>query len=156
MPPGEFATSSIEYYTTHGIRHAKFETLAGRRGSARRLTAAETADVVRDLFGYSYSLRMGRSTILPNDDKKDDCDRAARLHAFLNEAAHHDAYAKSIAAEAYGNHAAACMDATGLSVLADKLDDLGCPDEEVLNHLRSPKPHYPGCWALDLVMGRSW
>ena len=42
-----------------------------------------------------------------------------------------------------------------LPVLADALEDAGCADRELLNHLRGPGPHLPGCWALDLVLGKA-
>ena len=42
-----------------------------------------------------------------------------------------------------------------LSVLADALEDANCTDADVLNHLRSPGPHVRGCWALDLILGKS-
>jgi hypothetical protein len=47
------------------------------------------------------------------------------------------------------------LDAARLSVLADALEDAGCEDAEVVSHLRSPEPHVRGCWAVDLVRGRS-
>jgi hypothetical protein len=42
-----------------------------------------------------------------------------------------------------------------LPVLADALLDAGCDDEEVLGHLRSPGPHFRGCWAVDLARGKA-
>jgi hypothetical protein len=42
-----------------------------------------------------------------------------------------------------------------LSVLADALEDAGCTDADLLTHLRSPGPHVRGCWALDLLLGKS-
>jgi hypothetical protein len=49
------------------------------------------------------------------------------------------------------------LDAGRLAILADALLDAGAgPDaEELLSHLRSPGPHYRGCWAVDLLLGRS-
>src|SRR5262249_5305532 len=41
-----------------------------------------------------------------------------------------------------------------LSAVADALEDAGCPDADLLGHLRSPGPHIRGCWALDLVLGK--
>jgi hypothetical protein len=38
-----------------------------------------------------------------------------------------------------------------LVVLADALEDAGCPDADLLGHLRQPGPHVRGCWAVDLV-----
>src|SRR5262249_22761922 len=42
-----------------------------------------------------------------------------------------------------------------LVVLADALEEAGCDSAEVLDHLRSAGPHVRGCWALDLILGRS-
>jgi len=39
-------------------------------------------------------------------------------------------------------------------VLADALEDAGCADADLLEHLRSPGPDVRGCWALDLVPGK--
>jgi hypothetical protein len=42
-----------------------------------------------------------------------------------------------------------------LPLLADALEDGGCPDAELLGHLRGPGPHVRGCWAVDLVLGKT-
>jgi hypothetical protein len=42
-----------------------------------------------------------------------------------------------------------------LPVLADALEEAGCPDADLLGHLRGPGPHVRGCWALDLLLGQS-
>ena len=41
-----------------------------------------------------------------------------------------------------------------LPVLADALEDAGCTDEYLLRHCREERTHFPGCWALDAVLGR--
>jgi hypothetical protein len=41
-----------------------------------------------------------------------------------------------------------------LGVLADALDDAGCQDAVILEHLRGPGPHVRGCWVVDLLTGR--
>jgi hypothetical protein len=46
------------------------------------------------------------------------------------------------------------LDPVRLAVLADALEEAGCCDESVIEHLRAPGPHVRGCWALDLVLGR--
>jgi hypothetical protein len=50
---------------------------------------------------------------------------------------------------------AGTLDLTRLAVLADALEEAGCTDQTVLDHLRGPGPHYPGCWAVDLLLGKS-
>jgi hypothetical protein len=42
-----------------------------------------------------------------------------------------------------------------LPILADALEDAGCTDAAILEHLRGPGPHVRGCWALDLVLGKT-
>jgi hypothetical protein len=41
-----------------------------------------------------------------------------------------------------------------LPILADALADAGCEETVLLDHLRGPSGHAPGCWAVDLVLGR--
>lgn len=42
-----------------------------------------------------------------------------------------------------------------LSELAEALEAVGCDNADLLSHLRSDGPHVKGCWALDLVLGKS-
>ena len=46
------------------------------------------------------------------------------------------------------------LDPDRLTVLADALEEAGCGDEKLLDHLRSPGPHVRGCWATDLLLGK--
>src|SRR5262249_59253001 len=39
-------------------------------------------------------------------------------------------------------------------VLADALEDAGCTEVAILEHLRGPGPHVRGCWAVDLILGK--
>jgi hypothetical protein len=42
-----------------------------------------------------------------------------------------------------------------LPYLGDALLDAGCSDDNLLRHLRQPRGHVRGCWAVDLLMGRA-
>jgi mannitol/fructose-specific phosphotransferase system IIA component (Ntr-type) len=42
-----------------------------------------------------------------------------------------------------------------LPILADALEEAGATEAELLDHLRGPGPHLRGCWALNLILGRS-
>jgi hypothetical protein len=46
------------------------------------------------------------------------------------------------------------LDSTRLAVLADALEEAGCTCGKILGHLRGPGPHTPGCWAVDLILGK--
>jgi hypothetical protein len=41
-----------------------------------------------------------------------------------------------------------------LPILADALEEAGCDDAGVLDHLRGPGPHVRGCWAIDILSER--
>ncbi len=46
-------------------------------------------------------------------------------------------------------------DMRGSPVLADALEDAGCTEASILEHLRNPNAeHVRGCWALDLILGK--
>jgi hypothetical protein len=42
-----------------------------------------------------------------------------------------------------------------LPVLADRLEEAGCADAEVLGHCRGAGPHGRGCWVVDYLLDRS-
>jgi hypothetical protein len=46
------------------------------------------------------------------------------------------------------------LDPTRLAILADALEEAGCTEPAVLDHLRGPGPHVRGCWPVDLVLAR--
>jgi hypothetical protein len=64
---------------------------------------------------------------------------------------------RHLAQAAYDNRTmpAGTLDGDRLAVLADALEDAGCTDPDLLGHLRSPGPHVRGCWAVDLLLGKS-
>jgi hypothetical protein len=42
-----------------------------------------------------------------------------------------------------------------LPILADALEEASCTSADVLSHCRGPGSHVRGCWALDLILGKS-
>jgi hypothetical protein len=46
------------------------------------------------------------------------------------------------------------LDPARLAVLADTLEEAGCQDAAVVDHLRSSSPHVRGCWVVDLILGK--
>jgi predicted DNA-binding WGR domain protein len=61
------------------------------------------------------------------------------------------AQAAQTSAEMHGS----LLDPARLAVLADALEEAGCTDAGLLEHLRGPGPHVRGCWAVDLLLGKS-
>jgi hypothetical protein len=46
------------------------------------------------------------------------------------------------------------LDVGLLGILADALEEAGCHHAGILTHLRIRGPHAPGCWPLDLLLGK--
>jgi hypothetical protein len=46
------------------------------------------------------------------------------------------------------------LDRHRLAVLADALEETGCAEGAILDHLLGPGPHVRGCWAIDLILGK--
>jgi hypothetical protein len=42
-----------------------------------------------------------------------------------------------------------------LPILADALEDAGCPDLDLLAHCRQPGEHVRGCWVVDLLLSKT-
>lgn len=42
-----------------------------------------------------------------------------------------------------------------LPILADALEDAGCSNAGILDHLRSEGPHVRGCWPVDLILEKT-
>jgi hypothetical protein len=46
------------------------------------------------------------------------------------------------------------LDMVRLAVLADAVEEAGCTDRDILDHLRGAGPHVRGCWVIDLLTAR--
>jgi hypothetical protein len=60
---------------------------------------------------------------------------------------------ETVSALAAGIYAERAFDR--LPILADALEEAGCDQPDILYHCRGPGPHVRGCWAVDLVLGKS-
>jgi hypothetical protein len=69
----------------------------------------------------------------------------------------HEATVVRLAQAAYDERhlPAGTRDNARLAILADALEEAGCDNADILNHLRGPGPHVRGCWAVDLCLGKS-
>jgi hypothetical protein len=50
---------------------------------------------------------------------------------------------------------AGTLDPTRLAILADALEDAGCTEAAILDHLRGPGPHVRGCFVVDLILAKT-
>jgi hypothetical protein len=85
------------------------------------------ADVMRCVFGYLF----GKHPLPPGWKKWSDGTLTRMAQAIYDERAF-----------------------DRLPILADALEDAGCADAAILDHLRGPGPPVRGCWPLDLLLGK--
>lgn len=53
--------------------------------------------------------------------------------------------------------AQACYDSndfSGIGILGDALEEAGCSERAILEHVRCTQTHYRGCWVIDLILGK--
>jgi hypothetical protein len=55
---------------------------------------------------------------------------------------------------AYAVYEERAFDRDHMNILADALEEAGCSDRAILDHLRGPGPHVRGCFAVDLLLGK--
>lgn len=122
------ATSAGYLHVNRGMEPHEWHTVPG-------MNRAEQTSVLREVFSNPFAL-------LPQIDP-------AHL-------AWQDETPVKLARSAYDLRSlpSGHLDNGRLAVLADSLEEAGLVNDEVLSHLRSAGPHYRGCWALDLVLGR--
>jgi hypothetical protein len=103
-------------------------------GQDQRAERRRQAAVLRDLFGNPF--------------------RPAALDAaWLTR---NDGAARRLAQALYEERDAenGTLDLAGFAALADALEEAGCADADLLAHCRGRGPHYRGCWAVDLLLGK--
>jgi hypothetical protein len=68
----------------------------------------------------------------------------------------HRGVIRQLAGSAYEQRSlpAGTLEPDRLAILADALEDAGCSDGEILDHLRGPGFHVRGCFLLDLLLGK--
>jgi hypothetical protein len=96
----------------------------------QRSAAAQMA-LLRDIFGNPYRA-------------------AISVHPWVTPTAHLIAQAAYDLRKLPAGH----LEPDRLAVLSDALEEAGCADAAILDHLRSPGPHVRGCWSLDLILGK--
>ncbi len=67
-----------------------------------------------------------------------------------------DCTVQKLAQTAYDEHrsSAGTLNKALLAILADALEEAGCTDPDILNHLSGPGPHVRGCWVVDALLGK--
>ena len=96
------------------------------------LDRAECSGLLRDIFGNPYWIPAIAPLWLSWNDG---------TILMLAEAAYQDPAQSSDT-----------LDEHRLAILSDALEEAGCTDIDILDHLRSPGPHVRGCWVLDLIL----
>jgi hypothetical protein len=124
--PAEVRAAFVAAWAGEGDAWAVVETAASL---ARKREQPAYADLLRDIFNPFRPITIAPSCLTPQV-------------VALAQAAYEERLLPS-------GH----LDPARLSVLADALEDAGCSDAELLEHLRGGL-HVRGCWAVDAVLGR--
>jgi hypothetical protein len=136
-----FSASPEAYATTFSAatcasdKASVYTTQGGLQGGPLRRTTPDClaqADLLRDIFGNPFR------TVTPDP---------ARLTPQV--------VALAQATYDQREQPAGTLDLARLAVLADALADAGCTDAIILNHCRQSAVRVRGCWAADLLLGKS-
>jgi hypothetical protein len=139
-----------------GVLDAAFRAVRGPRGVHAPWAAANSADPDVWHAAYAAATQAGMTGL-----------RKAGVAAILREVFGNPfrpialvpssvtAEVRALAQAAYTAHIlpAGTLDGARLGVLADALEEAGCADEALLDHLRGKGPHVRGCWAVDALFG---
>jgi hypothetical protein len=127
-------TAEVETYSVS--RQWNIRDLCAVHNGAERSERAEQAILLRDLFGplpfRPVAVEDGRLAWNGGTVRR------------LAEAAYQER-----------SRPGGTLDNARLGVLADALEEAGCRDGQLLDHLRGPGPHARGCWVVDAVLGKS-
>jgi len=47
------------------------------------------------------------------------------------------------------------IDPVAMLALADALEEAGCEERDLIAHCRQGMPHFRGCWAVEMLLGRA-
>jgi hypothetical protein len=106
-----------------------------------------TPDFPRELYDQAVAEESGRQAEVLRDVIGNPFIVASLDPAWLSW---NDGMVRKLAEGIYVEHAFGNM-----PILHDALLDAGCTDEALLMHCRNPEGHVRGCWALDLILGKS-
>jgi hypothetical protein len=115
----------LEDVISHCLEAAKAQAF----GLSQEALAGTLADLLRDVVGNPFrAVGVDSSWLTPT--------------------------VRSLAEAAYDtrNLPSGNLESARLVVLADALEEAGCSEEDILDHLRSPGPHVRGCWPLDQLL----
>jgi hypothetical protein len=116
------------------------QTSPSRRRTVLGLHAALVCDLIREIAGNPFQTHTVVPNWLPQDSVK-----VPSWIIVVSETA------RSIAERIQETG-----DFSGMPILADAVEEAGCTDVPMLRHLRDPEAkHVRGCWALDLILGKS-
>jgi hypothetical protein len=137
-----WATYSVgpsgEYATNYAIAAAaEAERATEQQGVPWASMVAEQSLLLRDIFGLS----------------------AFQTYQSIERSwlTWHNGTVEQLAESAYTNRSMleGILDPDRLAVLADALEDAGCTEAAILEHLRGPGPHWRGCWVIDALLGKT-
>jgi hypothetical protein len=135
----ELVSAATEYGSAKNLERAVTYVRAYWEYRYRKRIDAEVCEVIREVAGNPFRVWTLNPSFLGGGLTTPDGQTLQRTDDVLTLA----------------NSIAESLDFGLLPILADAAEEMGLQDEELLAHLRQPGQHMRGCWALDLLRGRS-
>lgn len=132
QPPSPFLAAAAWYAASDPIDlpfralHVLDNIKAALRKAEREVERLAQAELARDTFNLDGPPRLKQTWLRWQDST------VSKLAASVYEARRFDE----------------------LPILADALEESGCDNRDVLEHLRGPGPHVRGCRVLDAILGK--
>lgn len=133
QPPSAFLAAAAWYAAADPVDlpfralHVLDNIKAALRKAERERELPALAELARDIFNLDGSLKMNPAWLRWQDGM------IPKMAASIYEARRFDE----------------------LPMLADALEEAGCENRDLLDHLRGPGPHVAGCRMLDSILGLS-
>lgn len=106
---------------------------------------------IAHLVFYPFARTTPVYRLIPEEFHSADLVREVFANPFLDPPRFNRAWRSETVVQ-LAQHCRATADFSTLPILADALEEAGCDNSDVLDHLRGAGPHASGCWALEAVL----
>lgn len=106
---------------------------------------------IAHLVFYPFARTTPVYRLIPEEFHSADLVREVHANPFVDTPRFHRAWRSETVIQ-LAQHCQATADFSALPILADALEEAGCDNPDLLDHLRGAGPHARGCWALEATL----
>jgi hypothetical protein len=111
----------------------------------------QTWSGIAHLVFYPFARTTPVYRLIPEEFHSADLVREVFTNPFLEPTRFNRAWRSETVVQ-LAQHCQASADFSTLPILADALEEAGCDNGDLLQHLRGAGPHARGCWALEAIL----